>query len=579
MRIFAQTRQRSQQQKTGSLARPHALPTRSYELAAVQHVQPASGNQAEESLLPAEPKRLEAGAGSVGTNRFGHDFSLMPVCAGTPARVQAKRTISAPGDVYEEQADSEADEVMSLPGRACSGEESCPRCRGLAHDLTFTPETSQDRLTLSRPGDYFEREADRAAAAVMSASGAAPGSPLDGGPGLQAHTLTGQEEPRLNALEDPHDVAVVGSEVSPQTESEVRRAAGGGGAPLPKPVRDFFEPRFGHDFSRVRIHADRTAASTSQSLRAAAFTFGPDIFFNAGQYRPDTGAGLGLLAHELAHVIQQQAGRVSRRVIQRADVPYQQITWADFQKTAAPPNTPANVGAVIRTKFDMIPSYSGAVAVTPTKIRCRVKGRRDTQVEATAAPDPVDFTKPEAFMVQEESWAQPRFKSDVRGFCRGRGNDVQRCMNAEVAERARLLKHEQGHFDITNIMAKNMRESQSLKAKSLPVRETRCGDQAAREAAWEKYRRDVSSVLTDLGKEWLALREKAQEDYDVQTGRGGNQTSQSAWENSIKDGLKQYYPPTAPQPAAPAPAQTNPPAAPSPTNPPSAPAPAPAPKR
>lgn len=453
--------------------------------------------------------------------------------------------------------------ALPTRSRAMAPVQHLPRTGGNQHD----------RLTLSRPGDYFEREADRASEAALRASGAAHGSPLDGGPGLQAHSPTGQEGPRPDALEDPNDAEAAGSEVSPRAEGEVRRAAGGG-APLPKPVRDFFEPRFGHDFGRVRIHTGRTAASTSQSLRAAAFTFGPDIFFNAGQYRPDTAAGLGLLAHELAHVMQQQAGRVSRRVIQRADVSYRQITWADFQKPDPPAGTPADVGAVITTKFDLIPSYSGAVAVSPTKTRCRVDGRRDTEVEATAAPEPADFTKPEAVMVQEESWAKPRFFTDVRTYCRGRGNDLQGCITGETAERARLLKHEQGHFDITHVMAKNMRESQTLKAASLPVRETRCGDQAARDAAWEKYRRDVNPALRELATKWLETRKTAQDDYDAQTGRGANRSSQSTWENAIKDGLKRYYPATAPQPAAPAPAQTNPPVTPAPTNPPPAPAPA-----
>jgi hypothetical protein len=339
----------------------------------------------------------------------------------------------------------------------------------------------------------------------------------------------------------------------------VRRAEGGG-APLSKSVRDLFEPRFRQDFGSVRVHTGRAAESTSQSLRAVAFTYGPNIFFNAGQYRPDTRAGLGLLAHELAHVTQHQAGRVSRRVIQRATIPYGTISWADFQSTTTPASASAagsTVGAEIQTKFDLIPTYSGTSTVSPPIRKCD-RGR-DIEVEASVAPEAVDFTKPEAVMVQENSWAQPRFNIPVATFCSGK---ARRCLTDEPKERARLLKHEQGHFDITNKMAKNMRESQKLKADSLPAKETRCGDQAARDAARATYDSSVRPVLQALAAEWLRQRIKAQNDYDTQTNRGGIQAKQTAWETDITNGLPNYYPPTAPKPAAPA--ATPPPAAPAP---------------
>ena len=65
------------------------------------------------------------------------------------------------------------------------------------------------------------------------------------------------------------------------------------------------EPQFGHDFSRVRIHADATAAESATAVNALAYTVGRDIVFAAGRYAPATPAGQGLLAHELTHVIQQ----------------------------------------------------------------------------------------------------------------------------------------------------------------------------------------------------------------------------------------------------------------------------------
>jgi hypothetical protein len=82
----------------------------------------------------------------------------------------------------------------------------------------------------------------------------------------------------------------------------------GGGQPLEKSVREFFEPRFGHDFSHVRVHHDTRAAESSHAMNAQAYTLGRDIAFGTGQYGPGTTEGRRLIAHELSHVIQQSKG-------------------------------------------------------------------------------------------------------------------------------------------------------------------------------------------------------------------------------------------------------------------------------
>lgn len=78
------------------------------------------------------------------------------------------------------------------------------------------------------------------------------------------------------------------------------------GQPLEPSARSQMEPRFGHDFSRVRIHTDDRAAQSAQSVHALAYTVGQHIVFDRGQYSPASSAGQHLLAHELTHVIQQQ---------------------------------------------------------------------------------------------------------------------------------------------------------------------------------------------------------------------------------------------------------------------------------
>jgi hypothetical protein len=75
------------------------------------------------------------------------------------------------------------------------------------------------------------------------------------------------------------------------------------------------EPRFGHDFSKVRVHTDTNAAESSRSVNALAYTIGQDVVFGVGQYAPHTDSGKKLIAHELTHVVQQghSSGRVAYR--------------------------------------------------------------------------------------------------------------------------------------------------------------------------------------------------------------------------------------------------------------------------
>ena len=88
------------------------------------------------------------------------------------------------------------------------------------------------------------------------------------------------------------------------------------GQPLDASARSFMEPRFGHDFSGVRVHADDRAATSARAVNALAYTVGRDVVFGAGQYAPGTIAGKRLLAHELTHVVQQS--RAASLSIQRA---------------------------------------------------------------------------------------------------------------------------------------------------------------------------------------------------------------------------------------------------------------------
>ncbi|MCK5013336.1 MAG: DUF4157 domain-containing protein, partial [Candidatus Omnitrophica bacterium] len=105
------------------------------------------------------------------------------------------------------------------------------------------------------------------------------------------------------------------SEANPNLESDIQSLKGGG-QPLSENDRAFFEPRFGHDFSQVRVHTDSRAAESARGVNARAFTMGKDIVFGAGEYEPEIAQGKRLLGHELTHVIQQRVSNALKKVSQ-----------------------------------------------------------------------------------------------------------------------------------------------------------------------------------------------------------------------------------------------------------------------
>jgi hypothetical protein len=101
--------------------------------------------------------------------------------------------------------------------------------------------------------------------------------------------------------------------VGPGLAAQIRSLRGGG-RPLSRAERGFFEPRFGYDLGHVRTHVDTRAADMARSAKARAFTIGHTIVFGAGQHSPESNSGKRLLAHELTHVVQQGTGRkINRR--------------------------------------------------------------------------------------------------------------------------------------------------------------------------------------------------------------------------------------------------------------------------
>jgi hypothetical protein len=210
-------------------------------------------------------------------------------------------------------------------------EHAVPRCRSAVDQILHLQQTIgnqavqrllktgvlQTKLHIGRPGDIYEQEADRLAEQVMKmAEPQAEKQPADeeqqeqtqpkpvaeeATPLVQRQIAEEKkEEEELQTRQTPGHTP----EATPDLESRIN-ALKGGGQPLARRTRAYFEQRFGQGFSGVRVHADTEAAKATRALNAQAFTVGWNVVFAAGQYAPQTTSGKKLLSHELAHVVQQ----------------------------------------------------------------------------------------------------------------------------------------------------------------------------------------------------------------------------------------------------------------------------------
>ena len=175
--------------------------------------------------------------------------------------------------------------------------------------------------------DPQEAEADRLAGRALDRRLGAPGA-------------AGMPMIRRSATE-----AGSGSFAAP---ASVGRVLSDAGMPMEEGVRTDMESRFGHDFSQVRIHADPAAAGSARDIHARAYTAGAHIAFAAGRYAPHTGDGRRLIAHELAHVVQQQG---SAGVIRR-ELDVEDFDAGDFDLPACNAYLETLKGGVIEDNSD-----------------------------------------------------------------------------------------------------------------------------------------------------------------------------------------------------------------------------------
>ena len=231
---------------------------------------------------------------------------------------QAKLTIGQPNDKYEQEADRVADQVMAMPDpkpqrqpEAEEEEEETLQTKPLADQITplvqrqeEPPDEEEEPVQAKfKDGEMLHRMCS----------------------GCEEETAqrqpTEEEEEELQAKfadehvqrqqdeEEDHVQAKETSGRAPQVSSGIESRINnmkGGGQPLDPATSAFFEPRFGHNFSHVRVHSDSAAADTAKSINARAFTLGNHVVMGSGEYQPNSQSGKRLLGHELTHVKQQR---------------------------------------------------------------------------------------------------------------------------------------------------------------------------------------------------------------------------------------------------------------------------------
>ena len=234
------------------------------------------------------------------------------------------------------------------------------------------PRDLQPKLAVGSADDPLEREADRIAEQVMN-------FPNAGRPAIATPTQPGNiPAPRTNSDATTQSA----SRPLPDIVHEVLRTPG---QPLDQESRVFFEPRFRNDFNNVRIHADARAAESAHSVRASAYTVGQQVVFGRDRYAPNTTDGGHLLAHELAHTLQQRSGAAS---LQRAP----------DSLGSRPPQRPA-----LEARLQVIEETGAAV------------GARLDQIIRTGGPIPTNTKVIGAWIIDVEGFQGPKEIRTING--------------------------------------------------------------------------------------------------------------------------------------------------------------------
>lgn len=233
------------------------------------------------------------------------------------------------------KAESSLTSVQSLLQRKCACGNHTPG-GGECAECALKKKNLQRKLTIGASNDPLEHEADRVAEQVMS-------TPLN--------SAVNAAPPRIQRFSGQ---ANEGSNTAPASVDSVLSSSG---RPLEPALQQDMGQRFGHDFSQVRVHTGSAAEQSARDVNAHAYTVGNDIVFGADRFAPRSHEGQKLLAHELAHVVQQEKG-LRRNVVQRR-------SGCSATQDATITADHARARNMLSSAIASVSSYNGT---TPTKV-------------------------------------------------------------------------------------------------------------------------------------------------------------------------------------------------------------------
>jgi hypothetical protein len=277
------------------------------------------------------------------------------------ARAQTTPETVEPEETEEKVEETVQRSIDGAPPEAPSDPEDDPGDVGV-----------QTKLTVGQPNDRYEQEADRVAEQVMSMPDTAVQRQVDGIEESEAgETEAVQTKPLADTITPMVQRQPKRSKKPNKNQFDLEHqlnSTKGQGSPLSKEVRSFMEPRFGVDFSQVRVHTGGKAAQMNKNLGAKAFAHGGDLYFGSG-YQPKNDA---LMAHELTHIVQQTGPKKLARPVNNRNDKKLKTAQPDGgdrpNKTATPqnnvgPSAPSNKPADIHpgTKLPATPEKSESV--------------------------------------------------------------------------------------------------------------------------------------------------------------------------------------------------------------------------
>ncbi|MEL6535206.1 MAG: DUF4157 domain-containing protein [Bacteroidota bacterium] len=388
--------------------------------------------------------------------------------------VQAKLKIGQPNDRFEREADATADRILSAPAPTQTGAPpSETSSLSAIHQSTIVPSSSEASakgglsLAVGRdPGrtSYLDIQAD------FESNEAETVQPK----------LYGETSSSLVVVRDPGRTsslvqASANGELSTTDSFDSQLAShSDSGSPLPSGLQGQMESGMGADLSGVRVHTDSQAVQMSQDIGAKAFTHGSDIYFNQGQYQPQTSEGQHLIAHETTHTVQQGASPVQREADPTASAPGETPISLSFEDTAAPPPTAEDIlQAEEAGKVDTgVPAEGEAAAPPPAPT--------PTDAGPAAGPPAGEGPQGPAEPVPEEA-AEAEPKAEKQPVAAGNPEDsAQAHMNAPATQ---LAQQQAGIA--ADVTAGMQGQRQATQAKMPPLKADNTGKPEDLEAEQE----------------------------------------------------------------------------------------------